>query len=293
MTQAYTFATLDRVAAYSASQLVKYRPDIDPEGDGKPFTLLFASEQGWPYPNCCADDIRARNICYAHALGLAVPQLVATTHNFFHDDPGGSEQGGQDYGLIPGNVTANISNGDGHPTFEAYVSTAAHVFGAHDEHYCCKHWFMGCKSRRVHGVFDPVEVTSGAKNVTVQLHGWAWDDGAAKAGLEPISVRVSVDGTPVATVLANMSRPDIEDRGAAPTADHGFEFSLPLTAPPTQMHRFANTLTSTNRLANIQFSSHKRRYSIAVSSARSSSAMDQSPRCVCVETDARATECPC
>ena len=89
-------------------------------------------------------------------------------------------------------VSANLSNGAGHPTFDAYASTAVHVYGVSDDHYCCRQWSMGCSTRRVHGVFDPVVATAaGAKSVEARLHGWAWDDGAAKGGSEPISVRVS------------------------------------------------------------------------------------------------------
>jgi hypothetical protein len=40
--------------------------------------------------------------------------MVAVTHNFFQDSVGGSEQGGQDYGLIAGNCSADLSNGRGY-----------------------------------------------------------------------------------------------------------------------------------------------------------------------------------
>ena len=126
---------------------------LDPTSEaGKAFLWLWASEQGestshfppshsvshiqpirpccagWPSPACCDDRIRGRNICYAHALSAALPQMIGVTHNFFQDSPGGSEQarpaysppthfsykpnkfcgraqGGQDYGLIAGNIT--------------------------------------------------------------------------------------------------------------------------------------------------------------------------------------------
>lgn len=79
---------------------------LDPTSEaGKAFLWLWASEQGWPSPACCDDRIRGRNICYAHALSAALPQMIGVTHNYFQDSPGGSEQGGQDYGLIAGNIT--------------------------------------------------------------------------------------------------------------------------------------------------------------------------------------------
>ena len=62
---------------------------------------------------CCDDVKRGRNICYAHALASATPEVIGVTHNFFQDNPNGSEQGGQDYGLIPGNISGDLSNGTG------------------------------------------------------------------------------------------------------------------------------------------------------------------------------------
>ena len=87
----YTFGSLGHVRDYARAQLKAVR-GVDPDTDaGRPFTLMFASEQGWPFPNCCDDGIRSRNICYAHALSSATPGLIGVTHNYFHDDPGGSE----------------------------------------------------------------------------------------------------------------------------------------------------------------------------------------------------------
>ena len=80
--QAYTFATLDRVANYSQQQ-VQATFGLDPySAAGRPYTLLYASEQGWPSPACCDDAIRSRNICYAQALSEEVPELIGVTHNY-------------------------------------------------------------------------------------------------------------------------------------------------------------------------------------------------------------------
>jgi hypothetical protein len=110
---AYTFRTLDRVAAYmvrnaapmgsvhglcawalcsshlrcmslppSVATLVNHVVQVaKAEANGatdeqsQAFSQLYASEQGWPYPNCCANRIRGRNICYAHMLSTATPQV--------------------------------------------------------------------------------------------------------------------------------------------------------------------------------------------------------------------------
>ena len=70
--------------------------------------------------------------------------VVGVTHNYFHDNPGGSEQGGQDYGLIAGNITANFSNAAGYPTWEAYVATSMPRWGKDSNHLCCTKWHVGC-----------------------------------------------------------------------------------------------------------------------------------------------------
>ena len=98
----------------------------------------------------------------------------------------GSEQGGQDYGLIPGNVTADLSNGAGHPTFDAYVSTSPAKWEASNTHFCCTAWSMGCKTKRMHGVFDPLAVDANSPTPhTVTVHGWAWSEAAAKVHIHP------------------------------------------------------------------------------------------------------------
>lgn len=226
--KAYTFATVHHVAEYARRQLAKLKPGVDPDSaGGRPFTLLFASEQGWPFPSCCDNVKRGRNICYAHALAADTPAMVAVTHNFFQDNPAGSEQGGQDYGLIPGNVSGDLSNGPGNPTFDAYNSTSPLVWEASNDHYCCSRWSMGCRNKSIHGVFDPIALATG----TLTAHGWAWDEAAGGGGSAPVSVRVSIDteGATV-TTLANVSRPDVVAAGATPNKDHGFLVTLDVRA---------------------------------------------------------------
>ena len=77
-------------------------------------------------------------------VAAGTPQVVGVTHNYFHDSPGGSQQGGQDYGLIAGNVTGDFANAAGYPTWEAYVATSAPRWGKDNNHYCCTEWQVGC-----------------------------------------------------------------------------------------------------------------------------------------------------
>lgn len=156
---------------------------------------------------CCDNKIRARNICYAQALSEANTQVVSVTHNYFQDNAGGSEQGGQDYGLIPGNITGNLSNGAGHPTFDAYVATSPAHWGVSDDHFCCVTWRMGCKSKSGTGTLDPLD-QSGTR---ITVHGWAWDERAPGAGGDPVQVKISFSGlsVPTRTVVANVTRNDL------------------------------------------------------------------------------------
>ena len=79
-------------------------------------------------------------------LALATGGMVGVTHNFFQDSPGGSSQGGCDFGLIPANVSATLDDAGGAPTWEAYVATGPDAWGVSDAHYCCTEWRQGCKT---------------------------------------------------------------------------------------------------------------------------------------------------
>ena len=243
-----------------------------------------------------------------------------TSSHQFHDSPGGSEQGGQDYGLIPGNVSADLSNGAGHPTFDAYVSTSPSQWGKSDSHFCCTQWTAGCKTKTAHGTFDPVQITPStpaaptpadpaaptpaaptpaaaaaraAGSSNLQLHGWAWDERAGHAGSDPIEVEITVacwDSVTnqsshgfKTTVWANTQRPDIVhtwDRGSAPDAGHGFVFTMPLPAISATCGKNAGS-SSKVKLAVVAVSQQQQRQQLA-----------ESPRCLCNVAN-NAAECPC
>ena len=262
--QAYTFATLDVVVAYQRAQ-VKRIANLDPDSArGKSLTWLYASEQGWPSPACCDDRIRARNICFAHGLAASLPQVIGVTHNFFQDNPGGSEQGGQDYGLIAGNISGTLSNGTGYPTFDAYNATSPAVWAKSDEHFCCASWKVGCQSIFHFGTFDPIATATGFPP-SVVVHGWAWSTDSPKAGQQPVEVTISIDHQPVvAGILANYSRPDLVNVGVAPNANHGFEIGMPPSA-----------------CKGIQTGRHTISVHAKSSGGAASWELDSSPRCLC------------
>eukprot|EP00041_Stephanoeca_diplocostata_P021776 m.513859 g.513859 ORF g.513859 m.513859 type:complete len:644 (-) comp21909_c0_seq5:122-2053(-) len=291
--QRYTFATLGHIVNYTKQQLQKYK-HMDPSSPAaRPYLALFASEQGWPSPACCNDQIRSRNICYAHALSTSMDFMFGVTHNYFQDNPGGSEQGGQDYGLIPGNVSSDLRNGRGHPTFDAYNSTAPAVWEHSDTHFCCARFSVGCQTKHVHGVFDPVARTPVRNTYTesnadiggggsgVWLHGWAWDESAPLAGHDPVSVRIVVTGkaSTTITVVANVSRPDITktwDGGSAPNAEHGFHVFVPLEE--------VSTIENMGSTVDYRLSV----YSLSPNSGAATE-LDESPRCICMGLK----PCPC
>lgn len=105
---------------------------------------------------------------------------------------------GQSYGLIAANISHDLSNGTGYPTFDAYVSTSPAQWGQGDDHFCCARWRMGCLTKENHGVLDPVAPS--ANGSAVQVHGWAWSEAARKGGWAPVQVIVSVDTAKNVTV---------------------------------------------------------------------------------------------
>lgn len=222
-----------------------------------------------------AHRIRARNICYAHALASSLKNVIGVTHNYFHDNAGGSEQGGQDYGLVPGNVSSDLSNGPGHPTFDAYNATSPAVWGQSDEHFCCEHWRSGCMSTFSYGTLDPLATAVGFPP-SVSMHGWAWSTAAPKGGLAPVVVTIKIDGAEVLTVLANYSRPDLVAAGVAPSAGHGFVVGIP-PAACRKMRHGKHTISATAALAagGMPSSQH------TDGSAPSTWELDDSPRCLC------------
>lgn len=142
----YTFATLAAsVGAFQCAQLGRVGGVPPSQCAAWPHTQMWASEQGWPTGRAMNKTLQARNICLAHALSVA-QRLWAVTHNLFQSAVPSNQGGGGDFSLIdePPVVAADLSNGPGHATFDAYAATAPGVFGASDGHYCCKSWAVGC-----------------------------------------------------------------------------------------------------------------------------------------------------
>jgi hypothetical protein len=268
--------------------------------------LLAVVSQGWPSPGCCDDEIRARNICFAHGLAASLPEVIAVTHNFFQDSKGGSEQGGQDYGLIAGNISGDLSDGTGYPTFDAYNATSPTVWGRSDANYCCEKWRVGCLSTFNYGTLDPLDAKGGGDPPALSVHGWAWSTAGHRAGLAPVGVTVTVDGRAVvqqgaAVAVANASRPDLVAAAVAPSPNHGFKIDLPISVC-RDVQRGKHTIRVHAALLPLpshapphshpRLHPHSHSHSISESSEAGAEAgvweLDSSPRCLC-----DFTACPC
>ena len=192
-------------------------------------------------------------------------------------------------GLIPGNVSSDLRNGAGNPTYDAYNSTSPALWETSNSHFCCKEWSMGCLTKSMHGVFDPIQksspsmVASSSKN-GVYLHGWAWDESAGLGGQVPVDVQITIkDGHTSSNmrVLANVSRPDVVHTwgtaGLAPNAEHGFLTFVPLPLLDT---------SGEAGHAVVQYTIQVHAISAATGTVWE---LQSSPRCVC----ARLEPCAC
>ena len=142
----YTFATLrDTVGKFQCEQLQRLGGVPIAQCAAWPFAQLWASEQGWPTGKSMNKTLQARNICLAHGLSVA-QGVYAVTHNLFQSAVPSNQGGGGDFSLIdePPKVVADLSNGAGHATFDAYAATSPGVWGKSGGHYCCVHWGVGC-----------------------------------------------------------------------------------------------------------------------------------------------------
>lgn len=63
------------------------------------------------------------------------------------------------------------------------------------------------------------------ENGVLEGDGWCWDATFAGGGVPAMTVQVSVDGKAVATVLANITRPNLKKTGA-PNTEHGFQLHV-------------------------------------------------------------------
>jgi hypothetical protein len=142
----YTFATIRQLVS---DVQCGYLTAADPTAscDTSSQTWMWASEQGWPFNNVTMPKTKqARNICLAHGLSLAAGRVWAVTHNFFQGAGPSSEGDAGDFGLVPypPKVWANLTNGPGNPTYDAYTGTAPGVWGYAATGYCCVTWGVGC-----------------------------------------------------------------------------------------------------------------------------------------------------
>ena len=85
----------------------------------------------------------------------------------------------------------------------------------------------GARVGALGGNLDGVELHGGSN---ASCSGWAVDTLLPGGGTGPVTVVLSVDHAPVASVLALADRPDLPKAGVAPNAAHGFVVQLPAAA---------------------------------------------------------------
>ena len=56
----------------------------------------------------------------------------------------------------------------------------------------------------------------------LHCNGWCWDSAWARGGVPPMTVRLSVDGQEVFTVVANETKQNLMNATGAPNREHGF-----------------------------------------------------------------------
>jgi arylsulfatase B/arylsulfatase I/J len=79
-------------------------------------------------------------------------------------------------------------------------------------------------SASLHSHFDQKDVYIAGD--TLHCNGWCWDAAWAGGGVAAMTVRVSVDGKAVTTVLANITCPQLMNVTGAPNSEHGFKLGI-------------------------------------------------------------------
>lgn len=138
----YNYYSLDFVHQYQVDKLKALGQPVN-----SPQSYMIASEQGWPL-NFSSDEQRAQFVCRAHDTTVIKPYLIASAHNYFHQQPGdnGATQG-DSYALIPSSIPASLNGVQNHPIGRAYISSHPNVFKKSDTHYCCSQHQIGCRSQ--------------------------------------------------------------------------------------------------------------------------------------------------
>ncbi len=67
--------------------------------------------------------------------------------------------------------------------------------------------------------------------------GWAYENRTVDEGRQPLQVQLFLDQRLYATVLANVSRPDLVKKGLIPNPNHGFAVTLPSELFPPLSNR--------------------------------------------------------
>ena len=90
-----------------------------------------------------------------------------------------------------------------------------------------------CVGSHMRGDFERIIISSSSN---VSLDGWVVDPLLPQNGTAPVNVRVTIDGTGVADVVANVYRGDLVTAGVAPNPEHGIKVVLGASAVASLQH---------------------------------------------------------
>ena len=135
------FSTLNQLSKYQRIQINAHKNNKR-SWLSYPQSRLFASEQNAGHRIETEDWKRkAKYICESYDVAFRMPEIIAITHNHFQDN---IQHKTTRYTMLPTNISMNLKDAEKYETFQAYQSTALHIWGRTNEHYCCKKYRLGC-----------------------------------------------------------------------------------------------------------------------------------------------------
>lgn len=138
---AYGWRTLNEIAAWQLQHLeyaLSNTTNSSYTVDTAPHRFIACPEQG-QQASQYSDPERAMWICQAFNYSSGIPQVAWFAHNDFQ-----TSGMGDDFGLVPNSVEADLSNGATSVTYQAMTASKPGIWGVDDTNYCCENFELGC-----------------------------------------------------------------------------------------------------------------------------------------------------
>lgn len=137
---AYGWRTMQDVAAWQLQHLTNALANGTSSYtiDTAPHRFIACPEQG-QQASQYSDAERAMWICQAFNYSSGVPQIAWFAHNDFQ-----TSGMGDDFGLVPNSVEADLSNGATSVTYQAMAAANPGTWGVDKSNYCCLKYQLGC-----------------------------------------------------------------------------------------------------------------------------------------------------